>query len=273
LIFDQFLIPNHEEACAVPITHYSASEGDQSLSSASDKSITFSLTTIHVQRMIVEFIKADINVQARAPLTTFPMPHNKKSEYIVASHYSKTFLHFSKDFAIFCEGDWENMNNENNSKDNEVVVRQKLNLPSSALLASVLLAFASLALVHICLVGHMDPISLVGLSGQISAISLDSHNSLGSLVGGIRLDGMIGLVGQTGLLGLVGQIASVGHVGLIGFIRLIGLVGHTGLDNQNNLDDHIGLIGLSNLVDIINLSCINGLVDLIGLGGFNGLVG
>jgi hypothetical protein len=45
------LIQYCEGAREVPITHYSASEGDrsQSLSSASDKSITFSLTTIHVQ--------------------------------------------------------------------------------------------------------------------------------------------------------------------------------------------------------------------------------
>jgi hypothetical protein len=47
-IVDLFLIPYHEGACALPITHYSASEGDTSLSSASNKSITFSLTTIHV---------------------------------------------------------------------------------------------------------------------------------------------------------------------------------------------------------------------------------
>jgi hypothetical protein len=106
LIVELFLIPNCKGACAVPITHYSASEGDQSLSSASDKSILFSLTTIHVQRLIVEFIKADINVQgSRAASTTFPMMHNRKSKINVASHDSKTFLHFSKGIAIFCEED------------------------------------------------------------------------------------------------------------------------------------------------------------------------
>ncbi len=110
---------------------------------------------------------------ARAPLTTFPTLHNKKSKCIVASHFSKTFLHFNKDFAIFCEGDWENVNNENYSKE---YGGQILNLPSSAklvlaslaslsLLALVSLSFALLALVHICLVGRMDLISLVGLSG------------------------------------------------------------------------------------------------------------
>jgi hypothetical protein len=55
LIVDLLLIPNCEGARAVPITHYSASEGGQSLSSASNKSITFLLTTIHVQRLIFEF--------------------------------------------------------------------------------------------------------------------------------------------------------------------------------------------------------------------------
>jgi hypothetical protein len=249
----------------------------------------FSLKAIHVQWLIVEFIKADINVQgSRAPLTTFPTLHNRKSNYIVTSHFSKTFLHFSEDFAIFCEGDWENMNNKNDSEEYE---GQILNLPSSAklalpslassaLLASVSLSFALLALVHICLVGRMDPISLVGLSGQISVNSLSSHNSLGgfvgqtSLVGSIGFDGMIGLVGQTGLVGLAGQIASVGHAGLIG---------HTGLVNQNNLNDHIGLVGLSNLVDIIGLSSFFGLglvslaelindISLIGPSGISGLV-
>ncbi len=39
-----------------------------------------------------------------APSTTFPTLHNRKSKFIVASHYSKTFLHFSKGFEIFCEG-------------------------------------------------------------------------------------------------------------------------------------------------------------------------
>jgi hypothetical protein len=73
LIIDLFLIQNHEGAREVPITHYSASEGDQSrsLSSATDKSITFSLKNTHVQRLIVEFIKADIkNVQGSKALST-----------------------------------------------------------------------------------------------------------------------------------------------------------------------------------------------------------
>jgi hypothetical protein len=104
---------------------------------------------------------------ARAPLTTFPTLHSRKSNYIVASHFSKTFLHFNEDFAIFGEGDWENVINENYSKEYE---GQILNLPLSAklafaslaslaLLALVSLSFALLASVHICLVGRIDLIS------------------------------------------------------------------------------------------------------------------
>jgi len=127
LIVGLFLIQNCEGAREVPITHYSASEGDRSQSSASDKSITFSLKTIHVQRLIVEFIKSDINNMqgSRALSTTLPMLNNRNSKFIVASCYSKTFLHFSKGFTIFCEGDRENTNIGNDTEDNEVVVPQK----------------------------------------------------------------------------------------------------------------------------------------------------
>jgi hypothetical protein len=91
----------------------------------------FSLTTIHVQRLIVEFIKADINVQgSKAPSTIFSTMHNRKSKFIDASHDFKTFLHFSEGIAIFCEGDQENANNGNDTEDNDVLVWQKSNLPS-----------------------------------------------------------------------------------------------------------------------------------------------
>jgi hypothetical protein len=43
----------------------------------------------------------------------------KVFKFIVVSHYSKTFLHFSKGFAIVCEGDQESTNN---GKDDEVIV-------------------------------------------------------------------------------------------------------------------------------------------------------
>ena len=138
LIVEPFFIQNCDGAHEVPITHYSASEGDQSLSSASDKSISFSLKTSHIQRLTVEFIKSDIkNVQgSRALPITLPMLHNRNSKFIVKSHYSKTFLHFSKGFTIFCEGDQENTNNGNDTEDNEVIVPQKLNSPLLLSLAS-----------------------------------------------------------------------------------------------------------------------------------------
>jgi hypothetical protein len=75
LIVDLTLIAYRAGARAVLISPYSAFERDQNLSSASDDSIMFSLTSIHIQQLIV------------------------------TSHYSKTFLHFSKDSAIFCEVD------------------------------------------------------------------------------------------------------------------------------------------------------------------------
>ncbi len=53
----------------------------------------------------------------------------KAFKFIVASHYSKTFLHFSKGFAIFCEGEGD-QESANNGKDDEVIVWQKSNLPS-----------------------------------------------------------------------------------------------------------------------------------------------
>jgi hypothetical protein len=186
LIVDLFLIPNREGACAVPITHYSASEGDQILSSASDKSILFSLTTIHVEWLIVEFIKTDINVQgSRAPSTTFPTMHNRKSKFIVASHDSKTFLHFSKGIAIFFEGDQENANNRNDTEDDDVVVWQKSNLPSLLLLTSAIstqAAFDTSA--------PLDTLAATASFGQISLIDLSALSNywLIGLIGVINLD-------------------------------------------------------------------------------------
>jgi hypothetical protein len=55
------------------------------------------------------------------------------SQLIVESKYfndSKISLHFCKDCRIFCEGDQENVNNGNNTKDDDVVVWQKSKLPS-----------------------------------------------------------------------------------------------------------------------------------------------
>jgi hypothetical protein len=103
------------------------------LSIQDDSAIMMATHASYSLQLIVEVIKADINVQgSRAPLTTFPMLHNRKSKFIATSHYSKIFLHFSKGFAIFCEGDQEIANNGNDTEDDEDVVWQKSNLPSLA---------------------------------------------------------------------------------------------------------------------------------------------
>jgi hypothetical protein len=61
-----------------------------------------------------------LNTFSIAKLDYFKIKAKANSaKLIVASHYSKTFLHFSKGFAIFCEGDQES---ENNRKDDEVIV-------------------------------------------------------------------------------------------------------------------------------------------------------
>jgi hypothetical protein len=56
-------------------------------------------------KLIVNFISIMNSEGARALSTTFPVLHNRTVELIVAYHYSKTFLHFSKSFTIFCEGE------------------------------------------------------------------------------------------------------------------------------------------------------------------------
>ena len=59
----------------MPITHYSASEGDRSLLSDSDKSITFSLKTSHVQRLSGRLISL-VRLSAHQPHQRhWPQPH------------------------------------------------------------------------------------------------------------------------------------------------------------------------------------------------------
>jgi hypothetical protein len=70
-----------------------------------------------------------LNTFSIAKLDSFSI---KAFKFVDASHYSKTFLHFSKGFAIFCEGDQDSANN---GKDDEVIILQKSNLPSLLSLA------------------------------------------------------------------------------------------------------------------------------------------
>jgi hypothetical protein len=61
-----------------------------------------------------------LNTFSIAKLDSFSIKAKANSaKLIVASHYSKTFLHFSKGFAVFCEGDQESANN---GQDDEVII-------------------------------------------------------------------------------------------------------------------------------------------------------
>jgi hypothetical protein len=225
------------------------------------------------------------------------MLHNRNSKFIVASHYSKTFLHFSKGFAIFCEGDQENMNNGNDTEDNEVVVPQKSNLPSPLLL---LLASAISTQAELDTLASPDIIGFsnhTGSNGFIGVIGLNGHINLVSLVGLIvfgLVSNHISLVSLSGLSGLIGfdgfdgfgslalsdsaaSLASklrslfdvVGRFGLLSHVNRISLVGSIGFSGISGLANQISLISLSNLA-IISLvgslaSFVCRLINLVGI--------
>jgi hypothetical protein len=76
------------------------------LSVRDNSAIMMATHTSYSLHLIVTFIKPNANIplsdlkgaqHAEINLQTFQL--------IVVFHYSKTFLHFSKGFAIFCEGD------------------------------------------------------------------------------------------------------------------------------------------------------------------------
>jgi hypothetical protein len=126
--------------------------------------------------------------------TTFPTLHNRKSKFIVASHYSKTFPHFSKGFAIFCEGDQENEDNGNNTEDDEATIWQKSNLPLLLLLTSAISTQAALnasallnTLVATASVGQISLIDLLAslnhwLIGLIGLIGLSASSASAALL-------------------------------------------------------------------------------------------
>ncbi len=121
----------------------------------------------------------------------------KAFKFFVASHYSKTFLHFSKGFAIFCEGDQESANN---GKDDEIIVWQKSNLP---LLLSLALAISTQA--------------ALDASAPYDTLAATGHNmAFGPAFGHSKL---IKLIGRIGL--------GVSFIGLgVSFIRLgISVIG------------------------------------------------
>jgi hypothetical protein len=117
---------------------------------------------------------------------------------IVASHYSKTFLHFSKGFTIFCQEDQENTNNGNDTEDNEAVVWQKSNLPSLLSLASTISTQAALDAS-----AELDTLAATASFGHISLINLSAllNHWLNGYIGFISIVGLVDL--------LIGHLISV----------------------------------------------------------------
>ncbi len=115
------------------------------LSVRDDSAIMMVTHASYSLQLIVTFIKPNANI---------PLPDSEGAQHaqinlrafqlIVVSHYPKTFLHFSKGFAIFCEGDQENTNDGNDTEDNEAVIWQKSNLSSLLSLASAISAQVAL---------------------------------------------------------------------------------------------------------------------------------
>jgi hypothetical protein len=219
------------------------------------------------------------------------MLHNRKIELIVASHFSKTFFHFSKGFATLCEGDRESAKNGNDAEDNES------NLPSLLPLVSAIStqgAFnasdptdtlaATASLILLFLIGLVG----IGLFGPTNIARHTVPNSFDDHIGLVDLMKPIGLVGRicpaslicfVGLIGLTNPAVFIYLIGLnslvdsVGIIDLDGIIGlincNFGLIGRNDLADHIGL----------NLFGHNGLNGFIGLGvsfiglGFVGFIG
>jgi hypothetical protein len=236
------------------------------------------------------------NTFSIAKLDSFSIKAKANSAKLtVASHYSKIFFHFSKGFAIFCEGDQESTNN---GKDDVVIVWQKSNLPSLLSFASAIstqaamdasapystLAATGHNMAFGLAFGHSKLIKFIGCIGlSVSFISLGvsfighSISFIGSFVCCVDLS-LIGLGGHNGDISLISlgfvlsahrliEIIGLGIKGLIsknGFIGL-GLVGFIGL-GLSSLINGISLIGLVGLIGFI---CFVGLISF----GLNGLIG
>jgi hypothetical protein len=148
---------------------------------------------------------------------------------------------------------------------------------------TVSLAFASLASVHVSLVGRIDSIGLVGISDLDHFIN---HNGLG-LISSVDCTRPDVFIGRTLIchISLVGSIGNISLVGLGGFGGVIGfgliassasaaslarrLIGFVDLVGRNDLADHIGLdlIGHNGPIGNIGL----GFVGFISLFGFVGM--
>jgi hypothetical protein len=241
-------------------------------------------------KLIAQIIGVLNSEGARAPLTTFPTLHNRKIELIVASPFSKTFLHFGKGFAIFCEEDRENANNGNDAEDDES------NSPSLLLLASTISTQGALdasdpkdtlaaaaSLILLFLVGLVG----IGLFGPANIAKHTVPNSFDKHIGLVNLMKPIGLVGL-GHFSLVGRCISglIGFDGFNGFgslalsasaplltsqLRsLFGIIGRFGLLSHVNRISLVGSIGfrgisglLANQISLINLSDL-AIISLVG---------
>ncbi len=163
---------------------------------------------------------------------------------LIVEYQTKISLHFVKDFTIFCEGERrQHINaNDRNDENKDEIVRQGLNIPSSASLGIIGISFITIRLGLNNLIDSndlVDPYGLISLVnfqivgvGQIGHIGLVGQIGLGvSFIGGFVGFVGLGLVSIAGLIGLI----SLGELGITSLVslsassarRLIGLVGFT----------------------------------------------
>jgi hypothetical protein len=218
------------------------------------------------------------SVGMRALSITFPMLHSRTIELIVASHCSKLFLHFSKSFAIFCEGEWLPTTTKMCGKTTYLIDVLEMKTFRLNELIELIKSHTGLnKLIELNgFVGLCKLIKLNGLIGHNKLIELNgliSHSQLTKLSGLVCHNKFISLSSVNGLLG---RKDLVDHIGLFGHIGFIGRISHNGLDGFFGCNDLVGFVDLVNLVDIFGLSGIighNSLVSVIGLSlvGFSGL--
>jgi hypothetical protein len=198
-----------------------------------------------------------------------PATFDKAFKFIVTSHYFKTFVHFSKGSAIFCEKDQENANN---GKDDEVIVWQKSNLPSLLSLASAISAQAALDAL-----APYNTLAATASFGQISLINLSATlkhglNGFGDFLGcnglvgficHISLVGSIGRIGLSSIIGIISLICLNSHFGILGCINCISFVRSIGVSGISGLVNQISLVSLSSQNGNVNFICLS--VNFCGL--------
>ena len=225
---------------------------------------------------------------------------------LIVQYQTKISLHLSKDFEIFCEGEWEQSQQLTQIFDND----------SNAAISQRLIDLGQTGLVS--LVGHIGSVdhnSSVNCNGLVGQNNLDNHNGLVEHDGKINPNGLasklivicdwtkISLIFQEdcnlafdrnlafGLLKafdrilVFGLIMAVGHnmaSGLtmaFGRNELIELIMAFGLNELIELNDvgptklivkSIGLFSLFSL-GLVSITGLIGHISLVGLGGFSGI--